>query len=52
MTRDDAIYLAYCEIVPFTSNPVEVQIEEGEDEFGLFVRVHWDTIKSSKIRYE
>lgn len=50
--KDDAVYAAYCEIVPYTSNPVGVQVEEGEDEFGLFVRVYWNEKQSSKIRYE
>lgn len=50
--KDDAVYAAYCEIVPYTSNKVQIELEEGEDEFGLFVRVHWEGKQSSKIRYE
>lgn len=52
MTRNEAIYNAFLEIVPFSKDEVEVQVEDGEDEYGVFVRVHCDGKQSSKIRYE
>lgn len=52
MTRDDAVYEGFIEIVPYTNNEVTVQVEENEDEFGVYVIVHYDSKHSSKIRYE
>lgn len=52
LTKDEAIYRAFIEVVPHTLDKIKVQVEEGEDEYGEFVRVHWEGKQSSKIRYE
>ncbi len=52
MSKDEAIYNGFCEIIPFSKNEIEVQVEDGEDEYGIFVKVHCDGKQSSKIRYE
>jgi hypothetical protein len=51
MTKDDAIYEAFKEVVPFTNDEVTVEVENGDDKYGKFVIVHWNDKQSSKIRY-
>jgi hypothetical protein len=52
MTKIEAIYNGFIEICPFTNDEVEVQVEDGKDDYGDYIIVHWKGIKSSKIRYE
>ncbi len=58
MTRNEAVYNAFLEIVPPTKNEVEVQVEEDVDEYGTFVRVWYQALNpnrdvvSSKYYYE
>jgi hydrogenase maturation factor len=54
MTKIEAIYNGFIEICPFTNyeTEVEVQVEDGKDDYGDYVIVHWNNIKSSKIRYK
>lgn len=51
MTKKEAIEHAVNEVV-FTRETVKVEVETGMDEYGVFVRVHHNKSKSSKIRYE
>lgn len=49
--REDAIYDAFCEIVPYTKASIEVQVEDSEDAYGTFVVIYWNNTKSSKYYY-
>lgn len=51
MTKQEAIQIAFDEIIS-TRNLVTVEVESGEDEYGVFVRIHYNGKQSSKIRYE
>jgi hypothetical protein len=51
-SRNEAIYNGFCEIIPFSKDEVEVQVEDGEDGYGVFVRVHHEGKISSKYYYE
>lgn len=51
-SKDEAIYNGFCEIVHFIINKVTVEVEDNEDEFGVFVRVHHEGKISSKYYYE
>lgn len=50
LNKEEAIYAAAFELVG--NNNVTVQVEHGEDKYGVFVRVHYDSKISSKIRYK
>ena len=50
--RDEAIYNGFCEIVHFIIDEVTVEVEDNEDEYGVFVRVHHEGKISSKYYYE
>jgi hypothetical protein len=52
LNKEEAIQAAFEEVVPYTNQEVEVQVEEGDDDYGKFVRVHHEGKISSKIRYE
>jgi len=52
MTKTEAIYQAFCEIVPFTKKEVTVRVEDDTDEYGNFVRVYFEKSVSSKVRYD
>lgn len=52
MTREEAIYNGFCEIIPFSKDETEVQIEDGKDEYGSFVKIHHIGKISSKYYYE
>lgn len=51
MTKQEAIQIAFDEIIS-TKELVKVEVETGKDGYGVFVRVHHNNKKSSKIRYE
>lgn len=52
MDRDDAVYEGFIEIVPYTNKEITVEVEDGDDEYGVYIIVHHDGKQSSKIRYE
>ncbi len=49
--RDEAIELAVENVVPYTKDTVEVQVDDGEDDFGTWVVVVYQDITSSKYYY-
>lgn len=51
MTKKEAIYQAFCEIVPYSNKEITIQVEESKDEYGNYVRVYYDGKCSSKIRF-
>lgn len=51
-TYEEAVYNGFCEITSYFKNSVEVQVEDGEDEYGSFVRVRYENLKSSKYYYD
>lgn len=52
MNRNEAVYNGFCEIISYTKDEVEVQVEDDKDEYGVFVRVNYDGKISSKYYYE
>lgn len=52
MTKDESIYNGFCEICPSSKEEVTVQVEDGNDELGDYVIVHWNNMKSSKYYYK
>lgn len=52
MSKDEAIYNGFCEIIPFSKDEIEVKVEDDEDGYGTFVRVAWNNTISSKYYYK
>lgn len=52
MSRDESIYEGFCEIVAFTKLTVEVEVEDGKDDLGSFVKVRYNNLLSSKYYYD
>lgn len=51
MTRDEAIYLGFCEVVPYTKESVEVDVIDDTDDLGMYLTVTFNGITSSKYYY-
>lgn len=53
MSKDEAIYNGFCEIIPFSKDEIEVQVEDGKDEYGTYLIVEFaNNLNPSKCYYE